>query len=136
MYKCSITCQSKKKYTWNCSKILCIHFFHQLFYENITARLYPWTTYLLMYVAKRVYQACLPSFLTWVIVATFLFRKMSNWEIVSSGSLSLLGEITHWCMNFDCLNEWGSCWATCKCNICKTSCMELSSWERPISNSR
>ena len=37
-----------------------------------------------------------------------LFRKMSNGEIVSSASLSLVGEITHWCMNFDCLDD-GSC---------------------------
>ena len=65
-----------------------------------------------------------------------LFRKMSNGEIVSSASLSLVGEITHWCMNFDCLDD-GSCWATCKCNIlCPTSCIKISSWKRPISNSR
>ena len=65
-----------------------------------------------------------------------LFRKMSNGEIVSSASLSLVGEITHWCMNFDCLDD-GSCWATCKCNIlCPTSCIKISSWKIPISNRR
>ena len=64
-----------------------------------------------------------------------LFRNMSNEEIVSSASFSLVGEITHWCMNFDCLND-GRCWATCKCNICPTSCIEISSWKIPISNSR
>ena len=65
-----------------------------------------------------------------------LFRKMSNGEIVSSASLSLVGEITHWCMNFDCLDD-GSCWATCKCNIlCPTSCIKIRSWKIPISNRR
>ena len=65
-----------------------------------------------------------------------LFRKMSNGKIVSWASLSFVGEITHWCMNFDCLND-GSCWTTCKCNILgPTSCIEISSWKRPISNSR
>ena len=64
-----------------------------------------------------------------------LFRKMSNGEIVGSASLSLVGEITHWCMNFDCLDD-GSCWAACKCNICPTFCIKISSWKGPISNSR
>ena len=58
----------------------------------------------------------------------FLFRNMSNGEIVSSASFSLVGEITHWCMNFDCLND-GRCWATCKCNIGPTFCIEISSWK-------
>ena len=64
------------------------------------------------------------------------FRKMSNGKVFSWESSSLVGEITHWCMNFDFLND-GSCWATYKCNIlCPTSCTEISSWKRPISNSR
>ena len=140
MYKYFITCQSKKKNTWNWCKILCIHFFNYLFYENINHEhnLLPHCAFgPLMYVAKLVCQACPPSFLTWVSLAIFCLEKwkMSNGEIVSSASLPLVGEITQWCMNFDCLND-GSCWATCKCNICPTSCIEISSWKRPISNSR
>ena len=137
MYKCFVTCQSQKKYTWNWSKILCIfHFFLYLFYENINQEhnLLPDCAFgPLMYVAKIVCQASLPLFLTWVSLAIFCLEKCQM-EIVSSALLSLVGEITHWCMNFDCLDN-GSCWDTYKCNIlCPTSSIEISLWKRPISN--
>ena len=84
-----------------------------------------------MYAVKLVYVAK-TSFLTWVSLAIFSLEKCQM-EIVSSASLSSVGEITHWCMNFHCFND-GSCWATCKCNIlCPTSCIEISLWKRPIS---
>ena len=89
------------------------------------------------YVCRKTYMPGLSAFgLNLSKSGNILFRKMSNGEIVSSASLSLVGEITHWCMNFDCLDD-GSCWATCKCNIlCPTSCIKISSWKIPISNRR
>ena len=61
------------------------------------------------YVCRKTYMPGLSAFgLNLSKSGNILFRKMSNGEIVSSASLSLVGEITHWCMNFDCLDD-GSC---------------------------
>ena len=91
-----------------------------------------------MYVAKLVCQASLPSFLTWVSLEIFCLEKCQMDISSASLWLSLVSRrdnSSYWCMNFDCLND-GSSWATCKCNIsCPTSCIEISSWKRPISNS-
>ena len=49
-----------------------------------------------------------------------LFRSMPNGNCqFSSVSLSLAGEITHWCMETD--DSW---LATCECNICQTSALK------------
>ena len=58
-----------------------------------------------------------------------LFRSVPNGNcLFSSASLSLVREITHWSMSSD-----GSCWTTCECNICPTSCTEISFWKKPVS---
>ena len=77
-------------------------FFINFFYKNINQEhnLLPDCAFgLLMYVAKLLCQASLPLFLTWVSLAIFCLEKCQM-EIASSASLSLVGEITHWCMNF------------------------------------
>ena len=61
---------------------------------------------------------CLCMFLTWVgsKSGNVLFRSMPNGNcLFSSASLSLVREITHWCMYSD-----GSWQVICKCNICPT----------------
>ena len=56
---------------------------------------------LVMYVVKVVCQASLPSFLTWVSLTISCLDKCQRKGncLFSSASLSLVGEITHWCMN-------------------------------------
>ena len=92
-----------------------------------------WVIYLCTYVAKN---ACTSGFSDFVLnlskFGNVLLRKMTDGNcLFSSASLSLVREITHWCMNF----QWWSCGAKCKRNICPTSHTEISLWKRPISNS-
>ena len=134
---CITTCQSEKKCTRNCSKILGVFpFFYQLFYENINQEhnlgmpdcvLGPFT-----YVCCK---NCMSGFSVFVLNLSkpdnILFRKMPNGiYLFSSALLLLIGEITHWCMNF----QWYSCWDTYKCNKLRPiSCIEISLWKMPIS---
>ena len=127
MYEYLITCQSEKKYIWNWSKVLCIfYFFHELFYENINQEhnllldcaFEPFTYGI--YAVKIACQTSLPSLLTWLSLTIFDLDQSENENcLFSSTSLSLAGEISHWCMYTD-----GSCRAICECNICLTSALK------------
>ena len=100
---CITTCQSEKKYTWNCSKILGIfHFFYELFYENINQEhnlgmpdcaFGPFT-----YVCCK---NCMSGFSTFVLNLSKSGNILLRNYLFSSASLLLVGEIAHWCMNFE-----------------------------------
>ena len=84
-----------------------------------------------MYVAKIVHQPSLSLFLTWVSLAIFCL-EIVNWKLTAQ--IIVIGSRENSVVLKLCLSD-GSSWATCKYNICPTSCTETSWWKRPISNS-
>ena len=76
---------------------------------------------LLMYIVKILFQASLPSFLTWIskyfVLGQCKWKLLVQLSIYVIGRRSVVGELKV---------MGGSCWATCKCNIlCSLSCIEI-----------
>ena len=112
-------------------------FFINFFYENINQEHYLlqdcafWAISLWTYVVKIVWQASLPSFLTWVSLPMFCLVK---WKLSIQLNIILIGRWDTWLVHELRVTELLSR-ATCKRNIlCPTSCTEISLWKRPTSN--
>ena len=80
---------------------------------------------------KNVCQASLPLFLTWVSLTMFCLKKCEMEFIFSAQHLLLLlvGEITHWCMNF----EWWQLLSYMQIQHITPNILHWSLWKRPIS---
>ena len=109
-----------------------INFFLKMLFKNIIhcQTAYLWTIYLCTLVCKNICQASLPLLLP-LLAATFCLDQCQRQSCSITQYLCHWQGVTPWHIN---LESDSRCHATFKCNICPTSCIEISLCKKAIRN--